>query len=142
LKRHQIILRLAQVWIVALIVVSLQPARPGPVVALHRAIHWVAFAGVALLLLLLSRTRRHKISGVAVTCLLALSLEALQHFIYRNPMEWRDVRDDVLAIMAVLLVYTFAGFPNRHGSPPEPAAGDDVPKCKAHSPTGPAIDLR
>jgi VanZ family protein len=108
-KREQIILRLAQLWILVLIIGSLQPARPAPVVGLHRELHWLAFAGVALLLLLLSRSRRQEIHAVFAACLLGLSLEYLQHFIYRNAMEWHDVRDDSLAIIAAFALYRVAG---------------------------------
>src|SRR6266849_2488245 len=61
---------------------ALQPAGPGPVVDLHRQIHWLAFGGAAFLLLLLSRNRRQEIRSVIATCLLGLSLEYLQHLIY------------------------------------------------------------
>ncbi len=105
LKREQIIRRLARLWILALVVGSLQPARPAPVVGLHRGIHWLAFAGVALLLLLLSHTRRQEIRGILATCLLGLSLEYLQHLMYHNAMEWRDVRDDTFAIVGAYAIF-------------------------------------
>ena len=108
MKREQIILRLAQLWTLLLIVGSLQPGRPAPIVGVHREIHWLAFAGVTLLLLLLSHTRRQEIRGVFATCLLGLSLEYLQHLIYRNAVEWRDVRDDTLAILAAFALYRLA----------------------------------
>jgi hypothetical protein len=109
MKRAQIILRLAQVWILVLIVGSLQPARPTPVLGLHREIHWLAFAGASFLLLLLSRNRRWEVRNVIATFLLGLSLEYLQHLIYRNAMEWRDVRDDALAIVVAFALYRLAG---------------------------------
>jgi len=107
LKREQIIGRVAQAWLLLLVVGSLGPARPGPVVGLglHREIHWLAFGGAAYLLLLLSRTRRQEMRAIFCTCLLGLSLEYLQHLIYRNVMEWWDVRDDALAILAAYALY-------------------------------------
>ena len=105
MKREKILLRLTRLWILVLIVGSLQPARPAPVVGLHREIHWLAFGGVAFLLLMVSRNRRQEIRGVIVMCLLGLSLEYLQHLLYRHAMEWRDVRDDTLAIVAPLALY-------------------------------------
>ncbi len=109
-----LIRRLAQVWFLLLVVGSLQPVRPVMVVGLHaselhRHIHWLAFAGAAFLLLLLARSRRQKIQALVVTCLLGLSLEYLQHFTYRSPMEWLDVRDDTVAILAAVAVYWLAG---------------------------------
>ena len=104
LKREHI-LRLTQIWILFLIVGSLQPVRPRLVVGLHREAHWLAFATAALLLLLLSRTRRQELHRVIAACLLGLSLECLQHLIYGNTMEWRDVRDDALAITLAFVLY-------------------------------------
>jgi hypothetical protein len=77
LKRHR-----------GIIVVSLQAARPGPVVGVHREIHWLAFAVATFLLLLLSENHRPEIRSAIGAFLLDLSLEYLQHLIYHNPMEW------------------------------------------------------
>ncbi len=108
MKRERIIRWLAQLWTLLLVVGSLQPARPGPVAGLHREIHWLAFAGVAFLLLLIAHTRRQEIRSAFAMCVLGLSLEYLQHLIYRNRMEWRDVRDDTLAIAAAFALYRLA----------------------------------
>lgn len=56
---------------------SLQPARPDIVKGFHREIHWVGFAGAALLLLYLSRTRRQEILRAFIIFFLGLSLEVL-----------------------------------------------------------------
>ena len=117
-KRARIILRITQVWLLLLIVGSLQPARLGQGVALHRGIHWLAFAGTAFLLLLLSRNRRQEIRSIIAACLLGLSLEYLQHIIYRKPMEWWDVRDDILSILAAFALYHFTGARNPASAPP------------------------
>jgi hypothetical protein len=109
LKRRHILLRLTQAWILTLIAGSLQPARPAPVRGLHSATHWLAFAGTTFLLLLLCRNRREEIRAVAATCLMGLLLECLQHVIYRNAMEWRDVRDDTLAVFMAFTLYHVAG---------------------------------
>lgn len=108
-KRERIILRLAQIWLLFLIGGSLQPARPGLILGLHREIHWLAFSGASFLLILLSRTRRQEVRSVIAVFLLGLSIEYLQHLIYRNAMEWRDVRDDALAIFAGLVLYKLGG---------------------------------
>ena len=107
-KRVQILLRLTRIWILLAIVGFLQPARPGPLVGLHREIHWLVFAGAAFLLLLLSRTRRQELCSVTVTFFLGLSLEYLQHLVYHHTMEWLDVRDDALAILVTLALYRSA----------------------------------
>lgn len=95
-----------------LIVGSLQRRRPGFFRPFHREIHWLAFAGAAFLLLLLSRSRREVILGVLGTCFLAISLEYLQHriFLPHDPMEWHDVRDDALGVMLALALYRFGRF--------------------------------
>ncbi len=80
-------------------------AQPGPASDLHREIHWLAFGCAALLLLLLARNRREQAYNVIALSLLGLSLEYLQALIYHNPVEWFDVRDDVLATAAVFAVY-------------------------------------
>jgi hypothetical protein len=99
----------AGVWLALLIVGSLQPARPGIVTGLHREIHWLAFAGAALLLFSLSRTRRQRILGALTIFLLGFSLELLQHLIYRNRLEWRDIADDGLAILLAFALYRLTG---------------------------------
>jgi hypothetical protein len=117
-QRARIIRRITQAWLLLLIVGSLQPARPGPVVGLHREIHWLAFAGATFLLLLLSRNRRQEIRSAIGAFLLGLSLECVQHLIYRHPMEWRDVRDDTLAILAAFALYQFTRWRAGGSMPP------------------------
>ena len=98
----------ATLWIALLIVGSLQPARPGVVTGHHRGLHWVAFAGGALLLFLLSPTRRQQILRAFAIFFLGVSLEVLQHLIYRNPLEWRDIADDGVAILLAFALYRLA----------------------------------
>jgi len=88
-----------------IVIVSMQPVRPELVLALHTEMHWLAFGGLMFLLLLLSRTRRREIASFIATCLLGLSLECLQSFIYDNAIEWHDVRDDVFAALVALAAY-------------------------------------
>jgi hypothetical protein len=94
-----------QVWLLVLVVGSLQPARPRFVTGVHREIHWLAFAGAEVFMLCLSRTRRQGILATSAILLLGVSLEVLQHLIYRNPMEWRDTGDDGLAILVAFALY-------------------------------------
>lgn len=104
-QRAKIIRLITQASLMMMIVGSLQPARPGTLVAHHRGIHFLAFGGVAFLLLLRSRNRRQEIHIVVAMCLLGLSLEFLQHLIYHKAMEWWDVRDDSLASVGAFLLY-------------------------------------
>jgi hypothetical protein len=104
-----VVLAAAWVWIALLVAGSLQPARPGAVKGFHRGIHWVAFAGAALLVFALSRTRRREILGAYAVLLLGVSIEVAQHLIYRNRLEWRDIADDALAILAAFALYRLTG---------------------------------
>jgi len=79
---------------------------------MHREIHFFAFAGAAILLLL-SWNRRQEVRVVIAVFLMGVFLEYLQHLIYHNTMEWRDVRDDALAILAGFAAYRLAGRRNR-----------------------------
>ena len=103
--RAQAIRLIAQVSLLLLVIGSLQPGRPGPLHAIHREIHYAAFGGTTLLLLLLCRTRLEEVRVVVAACFLGLSLEYLQHLIYHNPAEWWDVRDDAFAILAAFVAY-------------------------------------
>jgi len=99
----------AWIWLALLIVGSLQPARPGILRGGHRPIHYVAFAGAALLLLASSYTRRQEILCAVGIFFLGISLEFLQHLIYRNPVEWRDIGDDGFAIVVGFGIYYLTG---------------------------------
>jgi hypothetical protein len=96
---------IATVWLLLLILGSLQPVRLGLAVGVHREAHWLAFAGAALLVVCLSRNWRHEILSTFVIFFVGLSLETLQHLIYGNPMEWRDVADDGVAVLAAFALY-------------------------------------
>ena len=108
----------AQVWLTLLVVGSLQPARPSLVTSFHPEIHWLAFASTAFLLFVLSRNPHQEIRRAIAVIVLGLSLECLQHLLYRNPMEWWDVRDDVLSVLAAFALYHFLGAPKPASAPP------------------------
>jgi len=109
---------IAWVWIALLIAGSLQPARPGLVKGLHREIHWVGFAGAALLLFSLSKTRRREILGACAVLILGVLLEVLQRLIYRNHLEWRDIGDDGLAVLLAFALYRLTGAWKPKADPP------------------------
>jgi len=106
-------------WVTGFVAVSLQPWRPETTSRLsqfHRPFHLAAFAITALLLwrflalagsaLLVPRilAARVWITALFATIILGACLELLQHLIYRNPMEWWDVRDDALGAIAAILL--------------------------------------
>jgi len=79
-----------------------------PVVVLkHRAIHWLSFAGAALLLLLLARNRYQEIAAVAATVALGCSIEFAQHALFHNDIEWWDMRHDTYGALAALVLRRF-----------------------------------
>jgi hypothetical protein len=99
------LLLITRLWFLFLLLASLQPVRPGPVHDFHRELHWLAFAMAAFLLFALSRSRRQAICGAIAAFTFGLCLEFLQHLIYRNPMEWWDVRDDAFAVLGAFAIY-------------------------------------
>lgn len=113
LRRTQTLRGIALAWLLLVVAGSLQPKRPLSVAGLHRPIHWLAFAGAGFLLLLLSRNRRQAFHRAILAFLLGLSLEGVQHFLYRRAMEWLDVCDDALAILIALALYWVIARPNR-----------------------------
>jgi len=104
--------RITQAWIVIIIAGSLMPARPARLVAVHHEMHWLAFAGAAFLFLLPTRNFVQAVPRAASMLFLGVGLEFVQHLIYHIGFEWSDVRDDTLAILAVLAMYGIAGWLN------------------------------
>ena len=96
-------------WVALLVIGSLQPARPSLVKAAHREIHWLGFAVPAILQFIVARTRRQEILGGFAIFSLGLSIEVLQHLMYGIRLEWLDVRDNGLAILAAYALYHLAG---------------------------------
>jgi len=109
LLRRPLLRAAALVWFLLLIAGSLQPARPSLVRTAHREIHYLAFAGGALLLFCLSQSRRQETLAAVATLMLGVCIETLQHIIYGNAMEWRDISDDGLAVLVALVLYRVAG---------------------------------
>jgi hypothetical protein len=83
---------------------------------MHREIHWIGFAVGALLLFAISATRRREIQGVISMLLLGFLLEFGQHLVYRNSLEWWDVRDDAVAILAAFGLYQLTRWGSSPGS--------------------------
>jgi hypothetical protein len=71
----------------------------------HRPFHFVSFGATAALYMLLATTAAGELKAALAATGLGLSLEALQHWIYGNAMEWWDVRDDAIGIGVALLIF-------------------------------------
>jgi hypothetical protein len=104
-----ILRRVAIVWIVCLIVLSLQPLRvPDTRVRnyKHQIEHVLAFGSTAMLLLVLARNRREVVSAVGGVVLLGIAIEISQYLIYSLPMlEWWDIREDTIGAALALAAY-------------------------------------
>lgn len=109
--------RIAALWTAAVIAISLQPLRPSHSAKslLHRPAHFLLFGLTAVILWLFfaappGRPDRAFPKALAFTILLGYFIELLQHLIYRNRMEWWDVRDDALSAVAALALLALARF--------------------------------
>jgi VanZ family protein len=102
----------ASIWVICLIVASLQPFRPEATKAhhslKHQIEHVVVFGATGLIFLALARERREDWTATGGVVVLALFIETAQLLIYHTPegFEWWDVRDDTLGAFLALLVMT------------------------------------
>lgn len=95
--------RVAIVWVICLVILSLQPVRPAGTrgrVPKHQIEHVVAFGATAILLMALARRRKQEWIAAAGVVGLATAIEFCQLMIYRMPVgfEWWDVREDSIGI--------------------------------------------
>ena len=108
---------IAWLWTAAVVAISLQPLRPHHGSALsrmHRPLHFLLFGITALILWRLFVSvdwpripklfaARPWLVALLSTAALGTAIELLQHLIYRDRMEWWDVRDDSLAAIGAVL---------------------------------------
>jgi hypothetical protein len=102
--------RIAVIWIVCLIVASLQPFRPpattGRASHKHQIEHVLVFGATALLLLALARTRKEEMKAAGGVVCLGTVIEISQFLIYRFPaFEWWDVREDTIGAAIALVIH-------------------------------------
>ena len=100
--------RVILVWVIALVVLSLQPERIETARGRsfrHQILHVMVFGATGLLFLALARGRREEFNATAAVVALATAIEISQFLIYRLPaFEWWDVREDSIgAAIAVVL---------------------------------------
>jgi VanZ family protein len=102
---------IASVWVICLIVASLQPVRPpnikeGSNFYKHQVLHVVMFGATALLFLALGRKRGDDWKAAAAVVCLAAAIELAQLLIYRMPFgyEWWDVREDTIGVAIAMLL--------------------------------------
>jgi len=79
---------------------------PKRIAAAHRMGHVVTFAIAATIALLVSDSRTRKCQTVLSLLAIAILTETMQHWVYRNPLEWWDIRDDMLGVLIGFLCLT------------------------------------
>ena len=101
--------RVSVIWIVCLILLSLQPARipeTGGRSYRHQILHVIVFGATGLLLLALARNRKEEFKATAGVVCLAAAIEISQYLIYHLPLfEWWDVREDTIGAAIALLIH-------------------------------------
>jgi hypothetical protein len=96
-------------YAVALTGGSLQPLRPGGQhdSEIHQLLHFVCF-GVLVLLAWGAFPGRRSLVWIVLACILfGATLEFLQHWEFREAMEWNDVRDDAIGVGVAGLLCLF-----------------------------------
>jgi len=100
--------RVILIWVIALVVLSLQPGRIETARGRsyrHQILHVAVFGATGLLFLALARSRREEFNATAAVVALATAIEISQFLIYRLPsVEWWDIREDSIGA-AVALVF-------------------------------------
>lgn len=118
--KRAFIVNAVPLWIAALVVGSLLPQQAKVALGIstpegqavtrrmvwtHRLVHYAAFGSTALLLIAIARKGREREAALLAVIALAVGIEALQHFIYRNDFETDDARIDVFAACAAYLIW-------------------------------------
>jgi len=70
----------------------------------HRLVHVSGFGLPAALLFAICSIRWQLAASALFLILIAIGMEYIQHWIYRGPLEWWDIRDDVGGILIGALV--------------------------------------
>jgi hypothetical protein len=98
----------ALIWATALLILSLQPMRPGNIHfgLLHRLAHFLCFGALAFLGTRgFLRPGRISLWPASECFIFGLAIEFLQHCQNRMSIEWNDVRDDALGILAFTVLF-------------------------------------
>jgi hypothetical protein len=109
--RRQLLRRIAIVWILGVVAVSLQPWRPqGESQSIvHPVSHMVLFGVAAAMLFALSENARQAWATALEIFCLAMAIETSQHLLYKNLFEWWDVRDDTIGVAAAWMLIRWTG---------------------------------
>jgi VanZ family protein len=97
----------AVIWAAVLLVISLQPARPGNIHSgpAHNVAHFLSFGALAFLAArAFGLADRISVRPALVSFFWGLMIEYLQHVLNRMPVEWYDVRDDTAGIIVFMIL--------------------------------------
>ncbi len=100
--------RAVLLWAAALLIGSLQPIRPVHIHfgLVHHLVHFLGFGVLAFLATAgFGNPFRFSWWPAAASFLFGLTIEILQHWQYRIPLEWRDVRDNAIGIVTFAAIY-------------------------------------
>lgn len=70
----------------------------------HRSIHFAVFGVTAILFLLVARNGGQEILAVFFALGLGTVLEVLQHLSFGSVLEWWDIRDDAIGVLAAFVL--------------------------------------
>ncbi len=90
-------------WAIALLIGSLQPMRPAHFhfSIAHHVAHFLGFGALAFLAIVgFDNHSRSSRWPAAASFLFGFAIEFLQHWQNRMPIEWYDVRDDAVGVLA------------------------------------------
>ena len=99
--------RIAPIWVLVLALGSFLPDHAKGAIgthSLHRLYHLISFGSTAYLLSLIARDTRERLAAASFVIFLGLTLEFFQHIVFHIPLEWWDVRDDTLGVLAAALL--------------------------------------
>lgn len=76
----------------------------------HRLYHLLVFGATALLLMAVARSRAGEVTGATATVLMGVGIEFAQAVVAHYQIEWWDIRDDTLAVLAAYLLIQWPRF--------------------------------
>jgi len=103
--RRSSLIRIALAWLACVTLGSLFPWRPWVAAGSIRIVaHLAVFSSTTMLLLLIARSPRQRLAAPVAVVALGIAIECAQHWIYRGPLEWWDMRVDAYAAIGAYLL--------------------------------------
>src|SRR5579863_3949415 len=95
------------VWATALLIASLQPKRPANFhfSVAHHIAHFLSFGALAFVATVgFGNFGNASLWSALGCCVFGFTIECLQHLQFGMPVEWHDVRDDAIGIIAFVII--------------------------------------